>query len=197
MRAPGLPRRGLCTVAALVMLSTIAPLPAIAQQLSVSIAPSATALTLGTIVRGSSSTTFRVDASGNVTADTGTGEAIRIRNGSASGPMEVELFCKGTNSQCRGTFRVTVTAGSGSRGLSIASFDVGSLRYGNTTQGTSPSNPSAASPLTFTFSRNPGSPSWSSGSTPLLLTLSMALSVSASGSSGNAAVPFTVTLSKL
>ncbi len=113
-------------------------------QVSISTSPTS-APTLGTVVRGTSATTFSVSTAGAVTKS---GPAIRLSSASVTAPT-VTLTC-GLNTQCISrAMRITIAPSGTTGSASIALLRVGSLS-GATYKTSAPSDAS-----TLTFDLNP------------------------------------------
>lgn len=103
-------------------LALFASAPAFAQ-ISISRSPT-TSPVIGTVVRGSSATTFSVSTAGVVTR--ASGNAIRLSTASVT-PPTVTITC-GSNNNCKNKdVRVTVTATGASDDGSISRFRMGAL----------------------------------------------------------------------
>lgn len=149
-----------------------------AAQISISRSP-VTSPVIGTVVRGSTATTFSVSTAGVVTRVSG--DAIRLSSTSITQPT-ITLTC-GTDTNCKHKdVRVTITSGGTSGSGSITLFRIGTLT-GATYRTTAPAN--AAS---LTFDLRPLGQSRSAN-----FILGMDVLLAAAANSGAHAFTFTVT----
>lgn len=123
-------------LATIVLLAGVAPTAAHAQ-LQVSRSP-ATSPTLGTTIRGSSTTTFSISTAGGVTRTSG--NAIRLSSGSVTAPT-VTISCGLLNisSLCALRYvRVTITPVTGTGPAQISRLRVGALSGASYRSGSAP-----------------------------------------------------------
>ena len=110
----------------------------------------ATAPTLGTVIRGSSATTFSVTAAGAVTRTSG--NAIRLTSSSVTTPtITINCGLLNLNGLCALRYiRVTITPVTGAGPATITRLRVGSMTGGSFRNGSAPAEAS-----TLTFDLNP------------------------------------------
>ena len=173
-------------VAALLLLTGVLlhAAPACAQNVSVTIASGANPLSVGTIIRGTASTTFTISNAGAVSkSPSGSTAAVRMTAGNTN-VLSLTLRCTG-NTRCNSTSRkyaITVSSGTRTGGGDIGVYSFGALSRGSLVSGT----PTAADPLTFQFQNV----NFSSGA--VTLTLGFTFVVSSTATRGNTSVPYTV-----
>lgn len=123
--------------------TTLTAAPARAQ-VSVSRSPSSTSPVLGSVIRGSTTSTFSISPSGVVTRTSG--DAIRLSAVSVTGTT-VTISCGLLNLVCAGrTLRVTIQATGATGSATLTKFRVGSLSGTTYSAGSAPAE---ASSLTF------------------------------------------------
>lgn len=174
-----------------ILLAAVAVLaagPAAAQTVTAAVSPNSNAPALGTVVRGTSASTFVVAAgTGTITS---TGNAIRLTGGAVTSP-QITIVCK---SNCAGnaasrTVTVTITAGVAAPNVaSITNF----TRSAVSGTGLNVSSTTSGSPLTFTITF----PTMGSGDKSATFNLGLTISVPSSGATGSAGIPFTVQASR-
>ncbi|MDQ8028960.1 MAG: hypothetical protein REJ23_09545 [Brevundimonas sp.] len=144
----------------------------------------ATAPTLGTVIRGSSATTFSVTAAGAVSRTSG--NAIRLTSSSVTTPtITINCGLLNLNGLCALRYiRVTITPVTGSGPANITRFRVASMTGGTYRSGSAPAEAS-----TLTFDLNP---------LGLLTTatfkLGMDVQLAANAASGNQTFDYLVTV---
>ncbi len=127
---------------ALIVLASLFLAGPVMAQISIARTPTGTAPVIGTVVQGSSATTFSISTAGVVTRSTG--NAIRLSSSAVTAPT-ITITC-GLNILCSSRdIRVTIVAAGASDDASITRFRVGALT-GATYRTTAPAE---AASLTF------------------------------------------------